>query len=206
MYINQFLARQNYLINLYAMPYVYGTFLLCILVMSENTITAQSKDIFEIEPLAIRANNWLSIQGGGDWEGLSENQIHQRQLKFDKPEQGIRAGVISLMTRALRKNDNPTLTFNQIFFEDDGWAENQESYKMDLLSRDIDENRVFDILDRNDTIDLVNFIASHEMGKARYDKISEEEKINIINKGIDMAYEYILSPDYTYYNKLVIGK
>ena len=110
------------------------------------------------------------------------------------------------MTRALRKNDNPTLTFNQIFFEDDGWAENQESYKMDLLSRDIDENRVFDILDRNDTIDLVNFIASHEMGKARYDKISEEEKINIINKGIDMAYEYILSPDYTYYNKLVIGK
>ena len=130
MYINQFLARQNYLINLYAMPYVYGTFLLCILVMSENTITAQSKDIFEIEPLAIRANNWLSIQGGGDWEGLSENQ---------------------------------------------------ESYKMDLLSRDIDENRVFDILDRNDTIDLVNFIASHEMGKARYDKISEEEKIHIRN-------------------------
>ena len=69
------------------------------------------------------------MQGSDDWEGLSKDQIHKRQLKFDNPEDGIRAGVISLFTRAERKNNEPYLTFNQIFFEDDGWAEDKESYK-----------------------------------------------------------------------------
>ena len=81
-----------------------------------------------------RTNNWMSVQGIDDWEGLSKDQIHKRQLKFNKPEDGIRAGVISFFTRAKRKYNEPYLTLNQIFFEEDGWAEDKESYKLDMIS------------------------------------------------------------------------
>ena len=33
--------------------------------------------------LPVRTNNWMGIQGGGDWEGLAEEQIHPRQLTFN---------------------------------------------------------------------------------------------------------------------------
>ena len=178
------------------MKFIYGFLLILIGIVS----MAQTQTI-ETEVLPIRSNNWLSIQGGGDWEGLSDNQIHKRQFTFDNPEYGIRAGVISLMTRALRKNNETTLNINQIFFEDDGWAEDKQSYKMDLISRGIPEDKFFDMLDRKDTTDLINFIASHEMGRDEYNAIKGKDEI--INKGIDMAYEYILSPDYSKHSQLV---
>ena len=76
--------------------------------------------------LPVRTNNWMGIQGGGDREGLAEEQIHPRQLRFNSAEDGVRAGAISLITRAIRKNNKPELTINQIFFENDAWAEDRE--------------------------------------------------------------------------------
>ena len=67
--------------------------------LADQTDTVLSSDI----TLPIRTNNWMSVQGSDDWLGLSKDQIHKRQLKFDSPEYGIRAGAISLITRALRK-------------------------------------------------------------------------------------------------------
>ena len=97
---------------------------------TNNVLKIVIKEKPSLVALPERTNNWMSVQGGGDWEGLSKDQIHKRQLKFDSPEYGIRAGAISIMTRALRKNNKPEINISQIFFEDDGWAEDKESYKM----------------------------------------------------------------------------
>jgi putative lipase involved disintegration of autophagic bodies len=145
--------------------------------------------------LPVKTNNWMGIQGGGDWEGLAKEQIHPRQLTFNNAEDGVRAGAISLITRAIRKNNKPELTINQIFFEDDAWAEDKESYKMDTMSKGISANDVIDVMDRNKMIELIKFISNHEMGPNQYGQLKNVDKT--INKALDRAYEYVLSDDYS---------
>ena len=148
-----------------------------------------------ISALPTRTNNWMSVQGSDDWLGLSDEQVHDRQLKFDSPEYGIRAGAISLITRALRKNNKPEVNFSQIFFEDDGWAEDKESYKLDAISKGFSDDYTVDVMDREQLSTLINFISTHEMGPDEYSKLKNKDKV--IDKGLDMAYEYILSDDYS---------
>ena len=148
-----------------------------------------------ISALPTRTNNWMSVQGSDDWLGLSDEQVHDRQLKFDSPEYGIRAGAISLITRALRKNNKPEINFSQIFFEDDGWAEDKESYKLDAISKGFSDDYTVDVMDREQLSTLIKFISNHEMGPDEYSKLKNKDKV--IDKGLDMAYEYILSDDYS---------
>ena len=148
-----------------------------------------------ISALPTRTNNWMSVQGSDDWLGLSKDQIHKRQLKFDNPEYGIRAGAISIMTRALRKNNKPEINISQIFFEDDGWAEDKESYKLDTISKGFRDTDIIDVMDRDQMKNLINFISNHEMGVDSYATIKDKDRV--IDKGLDMAYEYILSDDYS---------
>ena len=148
-----------------------------------------------IETLPKRSNNWMGVQSDDDWVGLSEEQIHKKQLKFDTPEQGIRAGAISLITRALRKNKNPELTISQIFFDEDGWAEDKESYRMDIISKGFRDMDIIDVMDRDQMKKLINFISNHEMGVDSYEMIKDRE--NIIDRGLNMAYEYVLSDEYS---------
>ena len=145
--------------------------------------------------LPIKTNNWMGVQGGGDWEGLSDNQLHKRQLTFDNAEDGIRAGAISIITRALRKNNKPEVTMNQIFFETDGWAEDKESYKMDMMSKGFTEKDTFDVMDRDQMTKLIKFISNHEMGPNQYNQLKNVDKT--INKALDRAYDYVLSDDYS---------
>ena len=159
--------------------------------LADQTDTVLSSDI----TLPIRTNNWMSVQGSDDWLGLSKDQIHKRQLKFDSPEYGIRAGAISIMTRALRKNNKPEISISQIFFEDDGWAEDKESYKLDTISKGFRDTDIIDVMDRDQMKKLINFISNHEMGAEPYSKIKDKDRV--IDKGLDMAYEYILSDDYS---------
>ena len=42
---------------------------------------------------------------------------------------------------------------------------------------------------------LINFISNHEMGAKSYANIKDKDRV--IDKGLDMAYEYILSDDYS---------
>jgi len=142
-----------------------------------------------------RTNNWMSVQGNDDWEGLSDEQVHKRQLKFNSPEFGIRAGAISLITRALRKNNKPEVNFSQIFFEEDGWAEDKESYKVDAMSKGFNDTDMIDVMDREQLSTLINFISNHEMGLDEYLKLND--RVGVINKGIDMAYDYVTSDDYS---------
>ena len=142
-----------------------------------------------------RTNNWMSVQGNDDWEGLSDEQVHKRQLKFNSPEYGIRAGAISLITRALRKNNKPEVNFSQIFFEEDGWAEDKESYKVDAMSKGFNDTDMIDVMDREQLSTLINFISNHEMGLDEYLKLND--RVGVINKGIDMAYDYVTSDDYS---------
>ena len=137
----------------------------------------------------------MSVQGNDNWKGLCKNQIHERQLCFDEAEYGIRAGVISLITRAIRKNNKPELTINQIFFENDAWAEDKESYKMDTMSKGISANDTIDVMDRNKMTELIKFISNHEMGPNQYDRLKNVDKT--INQALDRAYEYVLSDDYS---------
>jgi len=129
------------------------------------------------------------------WIRLSEDQIHERQRKFDSPEYGIRAGAISLMTRALRKNSKPELTISQIFFESDGWAEDQQSYMMDAISKGFKDTDIIDIMDREQMKKLIDFISNHEMGAKNYEAITDKDEV--INKGLDMAYDHVLSNEYS---------
>ena len=167
--------------------------------MAKNNLAQQMDNVLVIvkeKPnLPVRTNNWMGIQGGGDWEGLAEEQIHPRQLTFNNAEDGVRAGAISLITRALRKNNKPELTINQIFFEDDAWAEDRESYKIDTMSKGIFGTDTIDVMDRDKMAELIKFISNHEMGPNQYGQLKNIDKT--INKALDRAYEYVLSDDYS---------
>ena len=167
--------------------------------MAKNNLAQQMDNVLVIvkeKPnLPVRTNNWMGIQGGGDWEGLAEEQIHPRQLTFNNAEDGVRAGAISLITRALRKNNKPELTINQIFFEDDAWAEDRESYKIDTMSKGIFGTDTIDVMDRDKMVELIKFISNHEMGTENYNKLSNMDIV--INKGLNKAYKYVLSNNYS---------
>ena len=67
--------------------------------MAKDNLATQTDNVLvvvkENSPMSAlpnRTNNWMSVQGNDTWEGLSDEQIHDRQLKFDSPEYGIRAG------------------------------------------------------------------------------------------------------------------
>ena len=71
--------------------------------MAKDNLATQTDNVLviikekpPIPTLPNRTNNWMAVQGNDDWEGLSDEQVHKRQLKFDSPEYGIRAGAISL--------------------------------------------------------------------------------------------------------------
>ena len=167
--------------------------------MAKNNLAQQMDNVLVIvkeKPnLPVRTNNWMGIQGGGGWEGLAEEQIHPRQLTFNNAEDGVRAGAISLITRALRKNNKPELTINQIFFEDDAWAEDRESYKIDTMSKGIFGTDTIDVMDRDKMVELIKFISNHEMGPNQYGQLKNIDKT--INKALDRAYEYVLSDEYS---------
>ena len=174
-----------------------------VVLMAKDNLAEQTNNVLKIvikeKPslisLPIKTNNWMSVQGGDDWEGLSKDQIHKRQLKFDSPEYGIRAGAISLITRALRKNNKPEVNFSQIFFEDDGWAEDKESYKLDAISKGFTDDYIVDVMDRDQLKTLINFIATHEVGLDDY--VNLKNKSEILDKGINMAYDYVTSDEYS---------
>ena len=170
--------------------------------MAKDNLATQTDNVLVIikeKPALValpnRTNNWMAVQGSDDWEGLSDEQVHKRQLKFDSPEYGIRAGAISLITRALRKNNKPEVSISQIFFEDDGWAEDKQSYKMDTISKGFNDTDMVDVMDRDQLKPLINFISNHEMGPNDYNELKNKDEI--INKGLDMAYEYVLSDEYS---------
>ena len=145
--------------------------------------------------LPVKTNNWMSVQGNHNWQGLSNTQIHSRQLNFINPEYGIRAGAISLITRALRKNNKPEITLHQIFFDADGWAEDKESYRLNMISKGFNETFVVNVMNKNEMKILINFIINHEMGVTEYNKLTN--KTTTIEKGLDMAYNYVLSDEYS---------
>ena len=183
------------------MKWIFLLFFIVFLVVKDN-LAEQTDNVLvivkekpDLISLPERSNNWMGVQSDDEWEGLSEDQIHERQRKFDSPEYGIRAGAISLMTRALRKNNKPELTISQIFFESDGWAEDKESYRLDTISKGFSDTDIIDIMDREQMKKLINFISNHEMGAKNYEEITNKNEI--INKGLDMAYDYVLSNEYS---------
>ena len=84
------------------MRWIFLLFFIGFLVAKDN-LAEQTDNVLVLEKSVInlpeRSNNWMSVQSKDDWLGLSEEQIHERQLKFDSPEYGIRAGVVSLITK-----------------------------------------------------------------------------------------------------------
>jgi len=183
------------------MRWIFLLFFIVFLVVKDN-LAEQTDNVLiivkekpDLISLPERSNNWMGVQSDDDWEGLSKDQIHKRQLKFDSPEYGIRAGAISLITRALRKNNKPELTIDQIFFESDGWAEDKQSYIMDTISKGFSNTDTIDVMDRDQIKKIINFISNHEMGAKNYEAITNKDKV--INKGLDMAYDHVLSNEYS---------
>lgn len=167
-------------------------------IMANDKINNQTDLILETKQnstLPVRTNNWMSVQGKDKWVGLSNNQIHKRQLNFVEPEYGIRAGAISLITKAVNRNKKPEINISQIFFEDNAWAEDKESYKLNAISKGFSDSDTFDLMDRDSLKSIVKFITNHEMGTVDYNNLKDKDKI--IDRGIDMAYDYVLSDDYS---------
>ncbi len=50
----------------------------------------------------------------------------------------------------------------------------------------------------NHTTEEINFISNHEMGTKNYEAITNKDEV--INKGLDMAYDYVLSNEYSLRN------
>ena len=94
------------------------------------------------------------------------------------------------------------LSINQIFFEEDPWAENEENYAEAFEKLGLSHDTQYDVLDRKSITPLVNTMALTEMGAEDYNSISQKERDRIINEGIDMAYAYVSSPEYTHYGIL----
>ena len=44
---------------------------------TDNVLKIVIKEKPSLVTLPIRTNNWMSVQGGGDWLGLSKDQIHK---------------------------------------------------------------------------------------------------------------------------------
>ena len=183
------------------MRWIFLLFFIVFLVVKDN-LAEQTDNVLiivkekpDLMSLPERSNNWMGVQSDDDWVGLSEDQIHERQLKFDTPEQGIRAGAISLITRALRKNNKPEVDIEQIFFDEDGWAEDKESYRLDTISKGFSDTDTIDVMDRDQIKKIINFISNHEMGAKNYEAITNKDKV--INKGLDMAYDHVLSNEYS---------
>ena len=149
--------------------------------------------------LPAQANNWLAIQGNDQWEGLSKDQSrHKKTLSFDNPQSGIRAGIISLASRAARTNNSPKISLDQIFFGDSPWAENQGSYRQYFKDLNIPTNTIYDMSNRANVSSLINIMSEMEMGNEDYHSIDPGRRDHIINQGIDRAYERLIDPDYSY--------
>ena len=63
------------------------------------------------------------------------------------------------------------------------------------MSKGFNDTDMIDVMDRYQLKPLINFIATHETGIADYVNIKNKSKI--IDKGIDMAYDYVLSDKYS---------
>ena len=63
------------------------------------------------------------------------------------------------------------------------------------MSKGFDDNYTVDVMDREQLSTLINFISNHEMGLDEYLKL--DDRVGVINKGIDMAYDYVLSDEYS---------
>ena len=66
---------------------------------------------------------------------------------------------------------------------------------MDTISKGLSDTDIIDVMDRDQLKSLINFISNHEMGPDEYNELKNKDEI--IDKGLDMAYEYVLSDDYS---------
>lgn len=46
-----------------------------------------------IAALGAKINNWMNIERGIKWRGIADVQLHNRFITFNKPEDGLRAGI-----------------------------------------------------------------------------------------------------------------
>ena len=66
---------------------------------------------------------------------------------------------------------------------------------MNVISKGYTNTDVINVMDRNQMEKLINFISNHEMGAENYETITNKNEV--INKGLDMAYDYVLSNKYS---------
>ena len=63
------------------------------------------------------------------------------------------------------------------------------------MSKGFSDDYKVDVMDREQLSTLINFISNHEMGAKNYEAITNKDEV--INKGLDMAYDYVLSNEYS---------
>ena len=133
----------------------------------------------------------IAESGGEENPLVARNPLTNAMGKFQFIESENNDSVTTGLNRLSATKEDGSF----VYFEDDGWAEDKESYKLDAISKGFSDDYTVDVMDRKQLSTLINFISTHEMGLNEYLKL--EDRVGVINKGIDMAYDYVTSDDYS---------
>lgn len=176
-------------------------------------------------PLGYRTNNWLSQhQLGIPWDGLSEvkedkkvlpnfkKETHSVMEVFNTPEFGVRAGMVDVMTKALKpaseydkdtitfkegKDGSPVITLQKLI--DSGYMENADNYIRVGKGLGIDLNTEFNLFNKEEAMRWYNYMLKSEMGSFS-DDIPQQEKDKVFNSAYDMAMARMRDESYDYHS------
>ena len=174
-------------------------------------------------PLGYRTNNWLSQhQLGINWDGLSKTKEDKKTLPnfkkethsvmevFETPEFGVRAGMVDVMTKALKpaseynkdtitfkegKDGSPIITLQKLI--DSGYMENADNYIRVGKGLGIDLNTEFNLFNKEEAMKWFDYMLLSEMGTFKND-IPKAERDKVFNSAYDMAMDRMRDETYTY--------
>jgi hypothetical protein len=176
-------------------------------------------------PLGYRTNNWLSQhQLGINWDGLSKTkedkkilpnfkkETHSVMEVFETPEFGVRAGMVDVMTKALKpaseynkdtitfkegKDGSPIITLQKLI--DSGYMENADNYIRIGKGLGIDLNTEFNLFNKEEAMKWFDYMLLSEMGTFKND-IPKAERDKVFNSAYDMAMDRMRDESYTYHS------
>jgi hypothetical protein len=166
----------------------------------KNNYNKQIDDEGNLQPLTLRTNNWGAISSD-KWDGeldVNYKTDGRNFAVFVHPKHSIRAMTRlflnhSSLTDAINKEKIPSVYSSTPTIEEmlkgTKYATNMQSY-MDALDSHpvLSRDTVIDLLNTNQMVKLLYFIAQHETGKENFNsKFSPEIALQIIHEGYSMG-------------------
>ena len=128
---------------------------------------------------------------------------------FETPEFGVRAGMVDVMTKALKpaseykkdtitfkegKDGSPIITLQKLI--DSGYMENADNYIRVGKGLGIDLNTEFNLFNKEEAMKWFDYMLLSEMGTFKND-IPKAERDKVFNSAYDMAMDRMRDESYT---------